>query len=331
MFAKGCDDPVTIGIWTKKKLENTDVESKIGGSPIWIDKEPEQKELTCKYCHQDLRFVSQIYAPDEGDRCLYIFGCINYECSQKSDSWVCIRQQRKQVTPEIVEKPKELISSAFGTVNLDSFNNSTSTLSTIASTTDDDLFSLLNQFEQKPQQKKKTKKDTKTKNIKPSNTRDIPMFPCYHVDFIEEKSEASTPLKNIEIPPIETGSEEQYESNEKDKLIIKFYQRLSRHSRQVIRYAYDGLPLLPCNPPTKICPPKCKCGGERLFECQILSNVISLFHIEENTPIITDSATQTAEDILKSTKMDFSSLLIYCCENSCNLCDKEYIYVLPPL
>lgn len=47
------------------------------------------------------------------------------------------------------------------------------------------------------------------------------------------------------------------------------------------RYAYDGLPLLPCQPPTKIQPPRCKCGGQRVFECQILSSVISLFHIDD--------------------------------------------------
>ena len=96
--------------------------------------------------------------------------------------------------------------------------------------------------------------------------------------------------RNIEISKEVT--DEKYDDDSKSKLIIKFYSRLNRHPKQVIRYsisisfwsiryAYDGLPLLPCQPPTKIQPPRCKCGGQRVFECQILSSVISLFHIDD--------------------------------------------------
>ncbi len=44
-----------------------------------------------------------------------------------------------------------------------------------------------------------------------------------------------------------------------------------------------------------------------------------------------NAQTSNPLDLLKSKYMDFSSLLLYCCENSCGDCDEEYIYVLPAL
>lgn len=36
MFPKECKDPVTIGVYTNKYIENTPLESKIGGKPVFL-------------------------------------------------------------------------------------------------------------------------------------------------------------------------------------------------------------------------------------------------------------------------------------------------------
>lgn len=74
MFPKECKDPVTIGVYTNKSIENTPLESKIGGKPVflmsylsilllqqvWLTTKPEDSRLICKYCHEPLYFVSQV-------------------------------------------------------------------------------------------------------------------------------------------------------------------------------------------------------------------------------------------------------------------------------
>ena len=75
MFPKECKDPVTIGVYTNKYIENTPLESKIGGKPVflmsylsilllqqvWLTAKPEDSRLICKYCHEPLYFVSQVW------------------------------------------------------------------------------------------------------------------------------------------------------------------------------------------------------------------------------------------------------------------------------
>ena len=294
-----------------------------------------------KYYHEPLYFVSQIYAPDQFDRVLYVFGCKKNECSQHNDSyllsnglmncsWVCIRQQKETITEEKPEEaPLESIPAfSFSTMNMNAFSFPTEakTESKPAESNDvDDILSLLNDLNQNQKEKKpkSNKKSNKKKNVKPSEplTTDAPMFPAYHIDFFEEKEEEeshSKPLPSANIEISKEVTDEKYDDDSKSKLIIKFYSRLNRHPKQVIRYAYDGLPLLPCQPPTKIQPPRCKCGGQRVFECQILSSVISLFHIDDED-FDMNAQTSNPLDLLKSKYMDFSSLLLYCRELWCRL------------
>ncbi|XP_047113634.1 programmed cell death protein 2-like [Schistocerca piceifrons] len=68
--------------------------NKIGGKPDWpCDGIPTP---SCQLCGLVLPLIVQIYAPLENSpyhRTLYIFGCINPNCWNQSESWICVRSQ----------------------------------------------------------------------------------------------------------------------------------------------------------------------------------------------------------------------------------------------
>ncbi|XP_071450852.1 programmed cell death protein 2-like [Hetaerina americana] len=68
--------------------------SKIGGKPDWPFKGA--PDVYCRVCGLYLPLVLQIYAPLENSpyhRTLYLFGCVNPKCWNRSESWVCLRSQ----------------------------------------------------------------------------------------------------------------------------------------------------------------------------------------------------------------------------------------------
>lgn len=72
--------------------------NKIGGKPDW----PVDGVATpvCKLCGLTLPLVLQIYAPLENNpyhRTLFVFGCVNPNCWNQNESWVCIRSQILEV------------------------------------------------------------------------------------------------------------------------------------------------------------------------------------------------------------------------------------------
>lgn len=76
--------------------------NKIGGIPDWPPLENLQFNSKCPLCSLHRLLVVQCYAPLENSsyhRTLYVFACINPNCWNQSDSWLCIRSQ-------IQENPK---------------------------------------------------------------------------------------------------------------------------------------------------------------------------------------------------------------------------------
>ena len=92
-----------------------------------------------------------------------------------------------------------------------------------------------------------------------------------------------------------------------------FYQRILRVPSQCIRYAYGSRPLLPsvktrgkshANLRKEI--PKCNaCNGNRLFELQLMPPLLNVIGDTNN--------------------MDWDTVLVYSCENSCPQSREEYV------
>ena len=86
--------------------------SKLGGRPSWLDLKniPSNEELTCKSCGKQLIFLLQIYAPIETDpkcfhRVLFVFLCTDPKCHQ--DSNLPFKVLRSQLPRENEFFPKE--------------------------------------------------------------------------------------------------------------------------------------------------------------------------------------------------------------------------------
>ena len=105
---------------------------------------------------------------------------------------------------------------------------------------------------------------------------------------------------------------------------VAFQARCAAAPRQVLRYCRSpsaAAPLWPRRSPAPPRPPpRCeRCGGERVFECQLLPQALHYAR---------ESAAGDRPDAL-----DFGTLAVYTCRDNCSLGDsyaREYIFVQPP-
>lgn len=70
--------------------------NKIGGKPDWYG-ESKMPSPVCQLCGLSLPMILQIYAPLENSayhRTLYMFACINPNCWNQKESWLCLRSQQ---------------------------------------------------------------------------------------------------------------------------------------------------------------------------------------------------------------------------------------------
>ena len=81
---------------------------KIGGAPAWLGDEapgPASGDLLCSACGAPLFLVAQLYAPVDGPRALYIFGCNRQACASVSSTWRVFRSQIASSAPSLPPPP----------------------------------------------------------------------------------------------------------------------------------------------------------------------------------------------------------------------------------
>ncbi|KAK6589909.1 hypothetical protein RS030_193008 [Cryptosporidium xiaoi] len=94
--------------------------------------------------------------------------------------------------------------------------------------------------------------------------------------------------------------------NDKNKYIHNFGQEISKFPRQVIRYCFGGTPLL-VKPMRNIYLPPCSiCGSKRIFEFQVISTIIYEWRNAFGS-----------SDFFSKDDSDWSTVLIFTCENDC--------------
>ena len=98
---------------------------------------------------------------------------------------------------------------------------------------------------------------------------------------------------------------------ESDSLLVEFQQRVLREPRQCIRYGYGTTPLWPCRPPSSFTVPRCPCGAQRKFEMQLTPGLLSL--VEEQNDMLA---------------MDWVTVMVFSCEQSCDQSFEEVVYVV---
>jgi pre-rRNA-processing protein TSR4 len=105
-------------------------------------------------------------------------------------------------------------------------------------------------------------------------------------------------------------------SNKADNTFLKFQHRIRNDQEQVLRYSFGSKPLWVNSDGQMIGPPpNCPlCGGKRVFEFQLMPQLLYFLKV----------------DMREETAMDWSSLVVYSCENSCEPIDGyalEYVFV----
>ena len=115
---------------------------------------------------------------------------------------------------------------------------------------------------------------------------------------------------------------------EVDRAFELFQSRVAHHPDQVIRYNRFGKPLWPHanNLIAEDSIPACECGSKRVFEMQILPQMLYFLHID-------DRAKQSEHP-----PFDFATLAIYTCATSCQSIPSstscyidEFVYRQPPV
>uniref|UniRef100_A0A1B6EQJ5 Programmed cell death protein 2 C-terminal domain-containing protein n=2 Tax=Cuerna arida TaxID=1464854 RepID=A0A1B6EQJ5_9HEMI len=88
--------------------------NKVGGKPDWIENNSVLRNPLCSLCGLIMPLVVQVYAPLEKSlyhRTLYLFGCVNPNCWNKNESWVCLRSQMLDTNTVELEKGKTTVES----------------------------------------------------------------------------------------------------------------------------------------------------------------------------------------------------------------------------
>ena len=92
----------------------------------------------------------------------------------------------------------------------------------------------------------------------------------------------------------------------------------------MLRYDYEGQPLLRAPLTNDFSIPRCACGAQRCFEMQLLPTIINFMKLAKNAS--KDEARKYDID-----NFDFGTVLVYTCPNSCDRSEKEFIAVQAPI
>ena len=107
----------------------------------------------------------------------------------------------------------------------------------------------------------------------------------------------------------------------------RFMKKISICPEQILRYCWNGKPLFISEPPsnmTQMVPLCSSCGGPRTFEFQLMPALVSLLQPKDS---------RTTTDCAPSEVLEFGTVLVYTCRNSCwtsgssNTPREEFLFV----
>uniref|UniRef100_A0A182QED0 MYND-type domain-containing protein n=1 Tax=Anopheles farauti TaxID=69004 RepID=A0A182QED0_9DIPT len=314
-------------------LTNKFFRSKVGGKPAWLELKnlPKPEELLCGQCNEPLGFLCQVYAPIEEKnnsfhRTLYVFVCFTAACNQSptqdAKTMKVLRSQlpRQNAFYEYdppdettespaVKSPVQLcvvcgcrgpkLCSRCKAVNYCSaahqrldwkatHKSICSEEGTISSSNPEDATNslLLPQFEivteaEEYEPKAKLSEEENAKRQMEELAR------------LQRKGKAGA-LADLPEAELDKYSADQVE----DKTFDKFKARIAADPDQVLRYERGGKPLWLSPIVPKAVPPCVRCNGPRVYEFQIMPQLLNS---------------------LNNDRLDWGTLVCYTCEASCDI------------
>jgi len=302
-------------------LQPNDFPSKVGGRPVWLNPSKIPHTVVCKACGNNALFLGQVYAPKDSvstayHRTLYVFCCANGQCYKHGN---CITVLRDQL-PEI----NDFFSSDLSVENSWSTHFSAIKFCELCGCASNKACSACHQVSycSKYHQTLHWKKGHKRECGKYINSKDRCRitFPEYElVTEPEPSSDACTEevgvyeekyeqyLQESNVQKVDKKMERELmkmEEKKTDDMFERFKKRIKREPKQVLRYDEGGTPLWVSdeNIPRDEDIPPCQCGAPRVFEFQIMPQLLNYLSIDTS-----------------SDSMDWGTLAVYSCPDSCPL------------
>jgi len=316
------------------KLQPVFFPSKIGGKPAWLSQEniPPVDQIKCYQCGNIMNFLLQIYAPRDGHvetfhRMIYVFMCRNGSCFDKNSN-TPFKTFRNQLPRENKFFSYEPISAEGRTDDVmqivEQLQTKWGSLCSVCGCKADKKCSACNgvSYCSKDHQlidwrrghkfncsgAKMNSVKNQGKNIRHQENFLLPEFeivtePEENTDETESDHSCVT---NFEIQSDGLDTELDTEgtfAEVADKQFQKFKEIINRDPEQVLRYHYGGSPLWVSTEhqanPEDI--PYCSCGAKRLYEFQILPQLLNYLNL----------------DSINGKSIDFGTLAVYTCADNC--------------
>jgi pre-rRNA-processing protein TSR4 len=325
---------ISLGFPEKPKKDDFDFEnfpSKLGGIPVWLL--PPDIDLKCLSCSNFMTFLIQIYCPLENmkhcfHRSLYIFFCKN--CWRNNNTIKVFRTQASSSSYFYKEDQllfrDELKSKAdAGNINLNHILTPEFIIDSCQE--HDEATRIYIKFYDKLDEKSQTQSiesddeieedDLIVENPDISDEKVDKLIKNYYKENEEYYNNGNKDIKDLEQEcesDMVNKLQENVFKNLKDIFYDVFSKVVSFDPQQVLRYCRDDvIPLWFTNQGMlTIKNTKCKnCGGEMIFECQIMPNIFNIY-----------------KEIFD---LNIGTIVIYTCKSSCNSKKgnflEEYAYI----
>ncbi|XP_053153816.1 programmed cell death protein 2 isoform X1 [Hemicordylus capensis] len=324
------------------RLRSDQFPCKVGGRPAWLGEAglPGPSELRCGACEQPCAFLLQLYAPIEGrpeafHRSLFLFGCRRPSCYRSVGSAPgCLRVFRNQLprkndTYSYDPPPEDPPVEEETCVNLQL--KCGAHLCRVCGCLGSKRCSRCHKahYCSKDHQAMDWRAGHKVSCTESAQTNvAIPdhkfIFPEYEIVIEPEEIDSNASKtkqedidKNEELTSADITNEISESLDEKllekmakhetqeDKIFQKFKERISLEPEQIIRYCRDGegpIWISGENVPQETEIPNCPCGSKRVFEFQVMPQLLNHLKV--------DSLEES---------IDWGILAIYTCAENCSL------------
>ncbi|MCI4376278.1 hypothetical protein PGIGA_G00186830 [Pangasianodon gigas] len=310
------------------QLASAQFPSKVGGRPAWLSQLnlPTVAELVCEKCQLPTVFLLQVYAPIVGQersfhRTLYVFCCKTPECYTANDNR-CFKVYRSQLPRKndfySYDPPpdEETAASADDEHVLGSGvklcrlcgcagHKACSRCHTVT---------YCSKEHQAIDWKQRHKKECSSQSFSASDAENLFLFPEWELvtepEELPVKDDKPADSNSLEQANTESSDLEESElesmalhESQDSKMFQKFKERIAAEPHQVLRYCREGSPLWVSSDhvPSKEDVPKCPCGTNRIFEFQIMPQLLN--HLKVDRP---------------DASIDWGTLAIYTCAASCD-------------
>ncbi|XP_043941910.1 programmed cell death protein 2 isoform X2 [Protopterus annectens] len=327
------------------RLRSSQFPSKVGGKPSWLSlcELPGPEELSCELCGQPCVFLLQVYAPvpEKADcfhRTVFVFCCRNVACYSFNDrrSFKVFRSQlpRRNDFYSYDPPPDEPLDDVEG----EGLGNPCGVeLCRVCGCLGPKICSRCHvaHYCSKDHQVMDWKAGHKKSCVEggsketgvstflfPENELVVEPEEMQPATDPEREPESSTEpaaqlaVDNITVPDFASNCLDEKEleamaksESEEDKVFQHFKQRIAIEPEQVLRYSRGGSPLWVSakNVPQQESIPHCICGAERIFEFQVMPQLLN--HLNVDT---------------LDTSIDWGTLAVYTCAESCDT-DNKYV------